>query len=163
MNPLFFTAPADPCGGGGGGGVVQAEVEEVEDQGGGAGQEAEVEVDKRLTSPPKVILAFQNKLLIACWWTSKFARDTLTGPAWRSQLNQGRFPHFCVFKGKCRYFSSEKLLEEHWKKKPGHRIEPDALFKKALDIRDGIHQIVNRFLERFCYMCPLLFSSVFPS
>jgi ATP-binding cassette subfamily C (CFTR/MRP) protein 1 len=29
--------------------------------------------------------------------------------------------------------------------------------------RDGIHQIVSRFLERFCYMCPLLFSCVFPS
>jgi hypothetical protein len=28
---------------------------------------------------------------------------------------------------------------------------------------DGIHQIVSRFLERFCYMCPLLFSCVFPS
>jgi serine-threonine kinase receptor-associated protein len=31
------------------------------------------------------------------------------------------------------------------------------------DSRDGIHQIVSRFLERFCYMCPLLFSGVFPS
>jgi hypothetical protein len=31
------------------------------------------------------------------------------------------------------------------------------------DIRDGIHQIVSRFLERFRYMCPLLFSCVFPS
>jgi hypothetical protein len=29
--------------------------------------------------------------------------------------------------------------------------------------RDGIHQIVSRFLERLCYMCPLLFSCVFPS
>jgi hypothetical protein len=29
--------------------------------------------------------------------------------------------------------------------------------------RDGIHQIVSRFLERFRYMCPLLFSCVFPS
>jgi hypothetical protein len=29
--------------------------------------------------------------------------------------------------------------------------------------RDGIHQIVSRFLERFCYMCPLLFFCVFPS
>jgi hypothetical protein len=28
---------------------------------------------------------------------------------------------------------------------------------------DGIHQIVSRFLERFRYMCPLLFSCVFPS
>jgi hypothetical protein len=32
-----------------------------------------------------------------------------------------------------------------------------------LEIRDGIHQIVSRFLERFQYMCPLLFSCVFPS
>jgi hypothetical protein len=30
-------------------------------------------------------------------------------------------------------------------------------------IWDGIHQIVSRFLERFHYMCPLLFSCVFPS
>jgi hypothetical protein len=29
--------------------------------------------------------------------------------------------------------------------------------------RDGIHQIVSRLLERFRYMCPLLFSCVFPS
>jgi hypothetical protein len=29
--------------------------------------------------------------------------------------------------------------------------------------RDGIHQIVSRFLERFRYMCPLLFFWVFPS
>jgi hypothetical protein len=29
--------------------------------------------------------------------------------------------------------------------------------------RDGIHQIVSRFLERFRYMCPLLFSCVLPS
>jgi hypothetical protein len=28
---------------------------------------------------------------------------------------------------------------------------------------DGIHQIVGRFLEQFRYMCPLLFSCVFPS
>jgi hypothetical protein len=28
---------------------------------------------------------------------------------------------------------------------------------------DKIHQIVSRFLERFRYMCPLLFSCVFPS
>jgi hypothetical protein len=28
---------------------------------------------------------------------------------------------------------------------------------------DGIHQIVSRFLERFPYMCPLLFSCDFPS
>jgi hypothetical protein len=28
---------------------------------------------------------------------------------------------------------------------------------------DGIHQIVSRFLERFLYMGPLLFSCVFPS
>jgi hypothetical protein len=28
---------------------------------------------------------------------------------------------------------------------------------------DGIHQIVSRFLEQFRYMCPLLFSCVFPS
>jgi hypothetical protein len=32
-----------------------------------------------------------------------------------------------------------------------------------LSHRDGIHQIVSRFLERFRYMCPLLFSCVFPS
>jgi hypothetical protein len=29
--------------------------------------------------------------------------------------------------------------------------------------RDEIHQIVSRFLERFLYMCPLLFSCVFQS
>jgi hypothetical protein len=29
--------------------------------------------------------------------------------------------------------------------------------------RDGIHQIVSGFLEQFRYMCPLLFSCVFPS
>jgi hypothetical protein len=29
--------------------------------------------------------------------------------------------------------------------------------------RDGIHQIVSRFLERFRYMRPLLFACVFPS
>jgi hypothetical protein len=32
-----------------------------------------------------------------------------------------------------------------------------------LGLRDGIHQIVSRFLERFRYMCPLLFSCFFPS
>jgi hypothetical protein len=32
-----------------------------------------------------------------------------------------------------------------------------------LKSRDGIHQIVSRFLERFRYMCPLLFSCVFLS
>jgi hypothetical protein len=34
---------------------------------------------------------------------------------------------------------------------------------RILSFRDGIHQIVSRFLERFRYMCPLLFSCVFPS
>jgi hypothetical protein len=33
----------------------------------------------------------------------------------------------------------------------------------TIAFRDGIHQIVSRFLERFRYMCPLLFSCVFPS
>jgi choline dehydrogenase-like flavoprotein len=33
----------------------------------------------------------------------------------------------------------------------------------VVDHRDGIHQIVSRFLERFRYMCHLLFSCVFPS
>jgi hypothetical protein len=31
------------------------------------------------------------------------------------------------------------------------------------NIWDGIHQIVSRFVEQFRYMCPLLFSCVFPS
>jgi serine/threonine kinase 3 len=35
--------------------------------------------------------------------------------------------------------------------------------KPPPSFRDGIHQIVSRFLERFRYMCPLLFSCVFPS
>jgi hypothetical protein len=33
----------------------------------------------------------------------------------------------------------------------------------SISVRDGIHQIVSRFLERFCYLCSLLFSCVFPS
>ena len=45
-------------------------------------------------------LLFQ--LLTAYWWTSKFARDTLTGPAWKPKLKNGLFPHFCMFNGKCR-------------------------------------------------------------
>ena len=42
------------------------------------------------------------QLLTAYWWTSKFARDTLTGPAWKTKLKSGQFPHFCMFNGKCR-------------------------------------------------------------
>jgi hypothetical protein len=38
-----------------------------------------------------------------------------------------------------------------------------TLLLNFLYFRDGIHQIVSRFLERFRYMCPLLFSCVFPS
>jgi hypothetical protein len=38
-----------------------------------------------------------------------------------------------------------------------------VLLDGPVELRDGIHQIVSRFLERFCYMCPLLFSCVFPS
>jgi myosin-crossreactive antigen len=33
----------------------------------------------------------------------------------------------------------------------------------SLEAWDGIHQIISRFLERFRFMCPLLFSCVFPS
>jgi hypothetical protein len=36
-------------------------------------------------------------------------------------------------------------------------------FEGARAVWDGIHQIVSRFLEQFCYLCPLLFSCVFPS
>jgi hypothetical protein len=35
--------------------------------------------------------------------------------------------------------------------------------RAILEPWDGIHQIVGRFLERFHYMCTLLFSCVFPS
>jgi hypothetical protein len=51
------------------------------------------------------------------------------------------------------------------------RFHARAIWIRALQITstniffawDGIHQIVSRFLERFRYMCPLLFSCVFPS
>jgi hypothetical protein len=38
-----------------------------------------------------------------------------------------------------------------------------SYYTADLTARDGIHQIVNRFLERFRYMCPLVFSCVFSS
>jgi hypothetical protein len=39
----------------------------------------------------------------------------------------------------------------------------DLLLKCPKVTRDGIHKIVSSVLERFRYMCPLLFSCVFPS
>jgi hypothetical protein len=44
-----------------------------------------------------------------------------------------------------------------------HSDDDDDEADPAADVWDGIHQIVSRFLERFRYMCPLLFSCVFPS
>jgi hypothetical protein len=45
-------------------------------------------------------------------------------------------------------------------------LQKTSLFRtnrRSIDPRGGIHQIVSRFIERFRYMCPLLFSCVFPS
>jgi hypothetical protein len=49
-----------------------------------------------------------------------------------------------------------------WKREIG-REGGKVKQKEEEEAWDGIHQIVSRFLERFRYMCPLLFSCVFPS
>ena len=62
----------------------------------------------RVQSSSNEVISLQ--LLTAYWWTSKFARDTLTGPAWKTKLKNGQFPHFCMFNGKCRLVCSPLVV-----------------------------------------------------
>ena len=36
-----------------------------------------------------------------------------------------------------RYFTTEKLLSDHWAKKPEHRIDAEALFREAGQAREA--------------------------
>ena len=36
-----------------------------------------------------------------------------------------------------RYFTTEKLLIDHWAKKPEHRIDVEALFREAGEAREA--------------------------
>ena len=47
-----------------------------------------------------------------------------------------------------RYFTTEKLLNDHWTKKPEHRIDVEALLASARQAREG-HEALAK---SFCYL-----------
>ena len=40
----------------------------------------------------------------------------------KDTMRQGKYPHFCLFRGFCQYFETDGELEDHYQVHPNHRL-----------------------------------------
>lgn len=67
-------------------------------------------------------LYLRSTFHLTLWWVNPVVRKVLMTSPWPNKLRQGKYPHFCLFKGFCQYFETDGELEDHYQVHPNHRL-----------------------------------------